>query len=157
MNTIKPRRLQELLSEARKMRVLVIGDVMLDQFIWGRVTRISPEAPVPVLEFQRESFMPGGAANVARNLTLLGAKTRILSVIGRDPAGKQLRSLLLENDVVCDDLLVSPGRMTTKKARIIAHQQQIARVDRERRAPLTTGETMRLLAAVEKRLPDTDE
>lgn len=156
MNRMTSKRLQTLLADARKMRVLVIGDVMLDQFIWGRVSRISPEAPVPVLEFQRESFMPGGAANVARNLTLLGARTSILSVIGRDTAGKQLRTLLGENNVNCEDLLVSAGRMTTKKARIIAHQQQIARVDRERCSPLNARETSRLLAAVQQRIGQTD-
>jgi bifunctional ADP-heptose synthase (sugar kinase/adenylyltransferase) len=72
---MRAQKVQGLLAAARRRRVLVVGDVMLDQFIWGNVGRISPEAPVPVVDFQRESFMPGGAANVARNLSALGAKT----------------------------------------------------------------------------------
>ena len=89
---------------------------MVDQFIWGRVTRISPEAPVPVVEFERENFMPGGAANVARNLTALGSKAEMFSVIGRDSAADQLRDLLNENQVDCRRAcLPSDDRMTTKK------------------------------------------
>src|SRR5206468_12100527 len=84
------KRLRDLLEIAGTTRIVVIGDVMLDQFIWGRVSRISPEAPVPVVEFERESFMPGGAANVARNLTALKSSADALGVIGRDDAGKKL-------------------------------------------------------------------
>src|SRR5215472_7914846 len=87
-------RARKLLTAARKTRVLVVGDVMLDQFIWGGVSRISPEAPVPVVEFQRESFMPGGAANVARNLAALNAATEVLGMVGRDENGRHLRKLL---------------------------------------------------------------
>src|SRR5215813_4235704 len=94
--TLSTSRAREILSEAAKTRVLVIGDVMLDQFIWGNVARISPEAPVPVVDFERESFMPGGAANVARNLTALGAPAEILAVVGADAAADQLRRLLDE-------------------------------------------------------------
>src|SRR6266849_8999605 len=89
-------RVRQILDNATKTRVLVVGDVMLDQFIWGNVARISPEAPVPVVDFERESFMPGGAANVARNLTALKASADLLGVIGRDEAGKKLASLLEE-------------------------------------------------------------
>src|SRR6266545_1700102 len=87
-------RVRQLLNAVRKTRILVIGDVMLDQFIWGNVSRISPEAPVPVVEFLRESYMPGGAANVARNLSALGASAEIFGIIGRDDAGKRLKQLL---------------------------------------------------------------
>ena len=82
-------RARQILAAAGKARVLVVGDVMLDQFIWGNVARISPEAPVPVVEFERESFMPGGAANVARNLTALKAMTQIFAVVGNDPADRK--------------------------------------------------------------------
>src|SRR5438552_15256232 len=99
MARISLSRLQELLSLSRRTRVVVVGDVMLDQFIWGRVTRISPEAPVPVVDFERENFMPGGAANVARNLTALRASVDLLGVIGRDDAGKKLTGLLEEQQV----------------------------------------------------------
>ena len=87
-------RVRHVLDAATRARVLVIGDVMLDHFLWGRVSRISPEAPVPVVEFERESFMPGGAANVARNLTALGAGASIVGIVGRDAAGRQLHGLL---------------------------------------------------------------
>src|SRR5882672_1962629 len=115
MKTLTANRVRQLLVAGSRARLLVIGDVMLDQFIWGRVSRISPEAPVPVVEFQRESFMPGGAANVARSLTALGAKTDMFSVIGRDPAAEQLRGLLTENHVDCSGMLAADDRMTTKK------------------------------------------
>jgi bifunctional ADP-heptose synthase (sugar kinase/adenylyltransferase) len=79
---------RHLLTEATQRRILVLGDIMLDEFIWGSVKRISPEAPVPVVQFERESFMPGGAANVARNLAALGVPTELFSIMGRDGAGK---------------------------------------------------------------------
>src|SRR4026209_640499 len=94
-------RVRQLLNAARKSRILVIGDVMLDQFIWGSVSRISPEAPVPVVDFGRESFMPGGAANVARKLSALGARPEFHRVVGPDPAAGQLRELLSQQDVDC--------------------------------------------------------
>ena len=87
-------RVRQILKAAANTRVLVLGDVMLDQFIWGGVSRISPEAPVPVVDFERESFMPGGAANVARNLTALAVPVEIFGVIGSDDAGRRLRTLL---------------------------------------------------------------
>src|SRR5262245_66268108 len=87
-------RVRRILTAASKTRVLVVGDVMLDQFIWGNVARISPEAPVPVVDFVRESFMPGGAANVARNLSALRVQTELFGVVGRDDAGRRLQDLL---------------------------------------------------------------
>src|SRR6476646_3183141 len=87
-------RVRRILSRAGSTRVLVVGDVMLDHFIWGNVARISPEAPVPVVDFERESYMPGGAANVARNLTALEVGAELFGVVGRDTAAHQLRRLL---------------------------------------------------------------
>src|SRR5437660_11800201 len=116
------RRVHDLLDRAGATRVLVIGDVMLDQFIWGRVGRISPEAPVPVVEFQRESFMPGGAANVARNLTSLQARTELFGVFGKDPAGEQLTSLLRQYQIRSAGLLTHSSRPTSVTTRIVAHQ-----------------------------------
>ena len=156
MNSLSIPRVQKLLAVAARTRVLVVGDVMLDQFIWGRVSRISPEAPVPVVEFERESFMPGGAANVARNLTALGATSGIFSVTGRDPAAQQLRRLLRENQVDCHGLLTQASRLTTKKTRLIAHQQQVARVDRERCADLDAKILQRLLRALTTQLTEVD-
>src|ERR1700723_950227 len=91
---LSPARAKQILADAKKARILVVGDVMLDQFIWGGVSRISPEAPVPVVEFSRESFMPGGAANVARNLVALETPVELLGVIGRDEAGDKLLKIL---------------------------------------------------------------
>lgn len=156
MKTLRPKRLREILAAVRKTSVLVIGDVMLDQFIWGRVTRISPEAPVPVVEFERESFMPGGAANVARNLTALGAHAAQFGTIGGDEAARTLRALLKADRVETDGLLGLPGRMTTRKVRLVAHQQQIARVDRESRGEIDSKLVRRILAAVDSNLLDVD-
>src|SRR3954470_6400658 len=92
-------RVKQILAAAQQTRILVIGDVMLDHFIWGQVARISPEAPVPVVDFVRESFMPGGAANVARNLSALKVSTELYGIIGRDEPAKQLKGLLNEQNV----------------------------------------------------------
>lgn len=142
-------RLKRLLSVTTRTRVLVVGDVMLDQFIWGSVGRISPEAPVPVVDFARESFMPGGAANVARNLAALRVKTELFSVIGRDDAATRLNELLREQKVGCRGLIAHPGRATSIKTRIVAHQQQVVRVDRETRLETDKATTRRLLATLE--------
>jgi len=145
-------RLKELLKKAQRTRVVVVGDVMLDQFIWGNVSRISPEAPVPIVEFIRESFMPGGAANVARNLSALTAQAELFALIGRDDHGKNLQQLLAEERVDCRGLLPIADRPTSVKTRIVAHQQQVVRVDRETRRDADAAATRRLLAALEPSL-----
>jgi rfaE bifunctional protein kinase chain/domain len=155
-NTVSAQRVRQLLALARRSRVLVIGDVMLDQFIWGKVARISPEAPVPVVEFERESFMPGGAANVARNLSALGARTELFAIVGRDDAANKLQELLTEQRVDCRGLLAQNDRSTSIKTRIVAHQQQVVRVDRETRADLNGTVTRRLLAALEPAILSAD-
>ncbi len=156
MKTLSSERLRELMANVRHTRVLVVGDVMLDQFIWGTVNRISPEAPVPVVELERESFMPGGAANVARNLTALGCPADLFSVHGRDEAGRSLRSLLIAQDVGCEGLLEDPKRTTSIKTRVIAHQQQLVRVDRESRSELDEKASGRLLASIDTALHNTE-
>jgi D-glycero-beta-D-manno-heptose-7-phosphate kinase len=125
------KRLHDILSRFPHQRILVVGDVMLDQFLWGKVSRISPEAPVPVVEVTRESFFPGGAANVARNLRALGSAVSVLGVLGDDHAGETLRGLLEQQGVGTDGLIVDPNRPTTLKTRIVAHHQQMVRFDRE--------------------------
>ena len=104
-NPLSPKRVQRILTTAREASILVLGDVMLDQFIWGNVSRISPEAPVPVVDFARESFMPGGAANVARNLSALGVRAELFGIVGQDHAANQLRALLTEQKVSCAGLV----------------------------------------------------
>lgn len=142
-------RLKELLKNAQRTRVVVIGDVMLDQFIWGNVSRISPEAPVPIVDFERESFMPGGAANVARNLSALTAQAELFGFVGRDEHGKNLQKLLGDQRVDCHGLLPISERPTSVKTRIVAHQQQVVRVDREMRSDADAATTRRLLAGLE--------
>lgn len=149
-------RVRRLLRQARTRRVLVVGDAMLDQFTWGRVQRISPEAPVPVVEFEHESFMPGGAANVARNLSALGVPAELAGTAGRDPAGMILRELLAREGVDCRGLLSHARRPTSVKTRIIANRQQLVRVDREVHGDLDAPANARLLRHLESRLDTAD-
>src|SRR3989442_15205310 len=124
-NKLSAGRARSILAAAARARILVIGDVMLDHFIWGNVARISPEAPVPVVDFERESFMPGGAANVARNLATLRVPTELFGVVGQDPPATQLKALLERQHIGCDGLLATTARLTTVKTRIVAHKQQV--------------------------------
>jgi D-beta-D-heptose 7-phosphate kinase/D-beta-D-heptose 1-phosphate adenosyltransferase len=151
-STLISSRVAKLLNAARRARILVVGDVMLDQFIWGSVSRISPEAPVPVVDFRSESFMPGGAANVARNLSALGAAAELFAFVGRDDSAGRLRELLREQHVGCGGLITHASRPTSIKTRIVAHQQQVVRVDRETRGHLDSKATGRLLDAIKPRL-----
>jgi rfaE bifunctional protein kinase chain/domain len=127
-----PARLKTVLSRFRQQSILVVGDMMLDRFLWGKVSRISPEAPVPVVEITRESYFPGAAANVARNLRALGAPVKVLGVLGDDDAGEELRELLDQQGVDTLGLIVDPNRPTTLKTRIVAHHQQVVRFDHEK-------------------------
>jgi D-beta-D-heptose 7-phosphate kinase/D-beta-D-heptose 1-phosphate adenosyltransferase len=143
---------RRLLAEARRTRIIVVGDVMLDHFIWGTVERISPEAPVPVVELERESFMPGGAANVARNLTTMNVPTELCGVVGRDEAGRQLKGLLAQYHIDFTGVLAQAGRTTSVKTRIVAHKQQVVRLDREARDSLDRRLTLRLAARLRRRI-----
>ncbi len=156
MKDLPLQRVRRLLAAARQAQVVVVGDAVLDRFIWGQVSRISPEAPVPVVEFSHESRMPGGAANVARNVTALGASTELLGVVGRDAEAKSLRALLAECRTGHDGLLAAGSRPTSVKTRIIAGRQQVVRLDRETRAALDERTTRRLLALLEAGLGHTD-
>ena len=152
-NKLSTSRVRQILSAAAKSRVLVVGDVMLDQFIWGSVARISPEAPVPVVDFQRESFMPGGAANVARNLAAMNLSTEIFGAVGKDTAADQLAQILKEHGIGCRGLVSSVNRTTSRKTRIVAHQQQVVRIDRESRESLDIALTGELLRLLKKEIP----
>jgi len=145
-------RLQKILKKFPQQTILVVGDVMLDQFLWGKVSRISPEAPVPVVEVTRESFFPGGAANVARNLRALGSPVRIVGVLGDDDAGEELKSLLEEQGIETTGLAIDPNRPTTLKTRIVAHNQQVVRFDRERTEKLSPLVVRKLLEYFESQL-----
>ena len=134
---MNPSRLQHLLKNAASRRILVVGDVMLDEFVWGRVSRISPEAPVPVVEVQEESSYPGGAANVARNLRPFCASVSLCGAVGEDLFAEKLRSLLTEEGIETGALVATSQIPTIVKTRIVARQQQVVRVDRERnRGPI---------------------
>jgi D-beta-D-heptose 7-phosphate kinase/D-beta-D-heptose 1-phosphate adenosyltransferase len=114
-----------------RVSVLVVGDVMLDRYIWGDIRRISPEAPVPVLEIERESHTAGGAANVALNLAALGVRCELFGIIGNDPAGMELQTLLQERKVAFDARLARKSTPTITKTRIVAQRQQLCRLDKE--------------------------
>src|SRR2546430_11982548 len=150
------KRLRQILDRATGKRILVIGDLMLDEFVWGKVGRISPEAPVPVVEVTGESFFPGGAANVARNLREFLDKVWVIGLIGKDRSGQQLRQLLAERKIDISDSIEDEKFRTIVKTRIIARHQQVVRVDREKIARLSTAQIGKVVAAVRKKLANFD-
>jgi rfaE bifunctional protein kinase chain/domain len=153
---VTSKRVRELLDAATRTRIHVLGDVMLDQFVWGKVGRISPEAPVPVVEFSHESFIPGGAANVARNLADLKVSTSILGAVGYDDAAAKLKDLLRSGHIGCTGLVSHNGRETSVKTRIVAHRQQVVRIDRETRGDIAAQVTEQLIAQLERDLKRAD-
>ena len=158
MTQLAKTRASELLKAIRERKIVVLGDVMLDEFVWGDVTRISPEAPVPVVDIRRESVHLGGAANVLANLVSLGAMACVVGVIGNDEAGKRLRGGVLETGPLQsgDYLVIDESRPTTTKTRIIAHNQLVVRADRERRTPVDSWTEDRIFAVLEEVLADAD-
>lgn len=136
--------LQEL-QKLSGQNILVLGDLMLDQWMWGQVSRISPEAPVPVVDVNRTTYTPGGAANVVCNLLTLGCRVTVAGLMGKDETGERLQRLLTEHGADAGGLAVSPSRRTTVKTRIIAHSQQVVRVDQEERTPFKAEEAQPLL------------
>ena len=153
---MKPQRVEQILDAAASRRFLVIGDVMLDEFVWGKVGRISPEAPVPVVEVTGESFYPGGAANVARNLREFTGGVAVLGAVGKDRSGETLRELLASEQIQLLNSVSPAGFQTIVKTRIIARHQQVVRVDRERVWPLPLADIGQLTKAVREKLPDFD-
>ena len=151
-----PARLQEILGQAASKRLLVIGDLMLDEFVWGKVGRISPEAPVPVVEVTSESCYPGGAANVARNLREFVDHASVIGMIGTDRGGQQLRELLAEGGIDTASALEDAAFPTIVKTRIIARQQQVVRVDREQICIPTAEHVARVIENVQEQLERVD-
>lgn len=129
-------RLREIFDQLDHARVLVYGDLMIDQYLWGKVERISPEAPVPVVEVERESTLLGGAANVSANIASLGCRVDLVGLVGDDDNGVKLKYLLEREGITEYKLISDQKRPTTLKTRIIAHQQQVVRADRESRAEI---------------------
>jgi D-glycero-beta-D-manno-heptose-7-phosphate kinase len=150
------RRLKQILDRAPAKRILVIGDLMLDEFVWGKVGRISPEAPVPVVEVTGESFFPGGAANVARNLREFVNRIAVAGIIGQDRSGEQLRELLAKGKIDILDSVTDKKFRTIVKTRIIAQHQQVVRVDREQIAGPSSQQIGKIVAVIEKELPKLD-
>jgi rfaE bifunctional protein kinase chain/domain len=134
------------------LRVIVLGDLMLDRFLWGSVSRISPEAPVPVVRVRSETLTLGGAGNVARNLKALGGRAELIGVLGRDSGGEQFRAALGQAGLDSGGIVEDPHRTTTMKTRVIAHHQQVVRIDREITEPLGSEVEDALCSAVEARL-----
>jgi rfaE bifunctional protein kinase chain/domain len=145
------KRLLAIIDRFPKARVLVVGDVLMDHYVWGTVSRISPEAPVPVVNVTRETVLLGGAANVVNNIRTLGGTVSICGVIGHDAAGKQLQHLLHAQKVPTDGLVVDPDRPTTIKTRVIAHHQQVVRFDRETREGISRETHRRIFERVAER------
>ncbi|MBS1791731.1 MAG: D-glycero-beta-D-manno-heptose-7-phosphate kinase [Acidobacteria bacterium] len=149
-------RAQQILNLFPNRRLIVLGDLMLDEFIWGEVRRISPEAPVPVVEVKRESWHLGGAGNVVSNLLELGAKTWPIGIIGNDEAGQVLKRRFAELGATIDGLIVDATRPTTRKTRIVAHSQQMVRADRESRLPASEEVENRVIEAFQSALAEAE-
>lgn len=128
--------------------VLVVGDVMVDHFIWGKVSRISPEAPVPVVDVHKDSMMLGGCANVLNTIYAMGGKVYVAGVIGADAVGKELLKQLKEREISTNGIMIEKGRPTTLKTRIVAHGQQVVRFDKESRKPIPKTSCAKILAYV---------
>ena len=144
-----------IMSAMPGKRITVIGDVMLDQFVTGKVNRISPEAPVPVLTYQSESLMPGGAANVARNLARFGILSTLIGVVGADDNASKLAACLAEEPSISLKAITDRNRLTTMKTRFTSSGQQILRLDHEMTAPLSPALAKRLISAVKATLSKT--
>jgi rfaE bifunctional protein kinase chain/domain len=145
--------INQIFDAFNSLRVLVIGDVMLDSYVWGKVERISPEAPVPVVNVQKREYRLGGAGNVLLNVQSLGAEAIVCSVIGTDSSGDLLKSTLIEKGLNCEGLIRSEKRITTIKERIIAGSQQVVRIDTETDKPVSESETTQLIAKAKELIP----
>ena len=148
--------ISSFLDRCRQLEVLVIGDLMLDRYLWGNVERISPEAPVPIVDIWKEESRLGGAANVALNVAALGAKPVLCGLVGEDGEGEKIMELVEEKGFSADLILTSPLRRTTVKSRVIGNQQQILRVDKEDRFPLYPEEQLPLVEELRKRVSGYD-
>lgn len=142
--------IDQLFEQFRALKVGVIGDIMLDSYMWGHVDRISPEAPVPVVLLDRKEYRLGGAANVALNVRSLGAPVSLFSVVGSDEEGERLINMLREQSIQTNGLIQSSNRITTNKTRIISRNQQMMRLDSETTRELNEADTNYLLTAIEE-------
>jgi D-beta-D-heptose 7-phosphate kinase/D-beta-D-heptose 1-phosphate adenosyltransferase len=149
-------RLKEYVDRFPRARVVVVGDIMLDEYIWGEVSRISPEAPVPVMDVRKETKMLGGAANVVHNIATLGAKPVLCGVVGEDERGREIVDRVKSLNLSTEGIVIDPGRPTSVKTRVVAQGQQVVRFDRESREKMGSRNTERLLGFIAGRLGNLD-
>jgi len=148
--------LANIIDGFSKLRVMVIGDLMVDAYTWGKVTRISPEAPVPVVNVVKRESRLGGAGNVVLNVASLGAKPLVFSVIGDDATGDALKQILVDAGLSVDGIIQEAGRLTTIKERVIAGSQQLIRVDSETEQAISSASTVALVSAIRASIKDVD-
>lgn len=153
---MRQRSLRDILAAFPGKRLLILGDVMLDEYIWGEVRRISPEAPVPVVEIRRRTYIPGGAANTAANVVSLGGCATLAGVVGQDQEADRLVEALREHGVGTEGLVVDSEGPTTTKTRIVAHSQQVVRLDCERQMPVSVAIEETLLRWLARHIPNAD-
>lgn len=156
LNNLSRERLKGYIDGFAAARVLVVGDIILDAYIWGEVSRISPEAPVPVVDVGQETTMLGGAANVVHNMVTLGAAPVLCGVVGADRPGRSVRREIEDLGLTTEGIKTSVDRPTSVKTRVIAHHQQVVRFDRERRAPIDAGTIRRLLRFIRGKMDEVD-
>ncbi len=149
-------KLLKIIPKFKKIRILVVGDLILDEFIWGSVERISPEAPVPVVRVKSQSFMPGGASNVANNIRALEADVFMVGVAGSDLYGDILRQQLQDRGINTDGLIIDGSRQTTLKTRVIAHNQQVVRIDKEDSYHINSVILKKISNYIIKKIPEVD-
>ncbi|WP_372808209.1 D-glycero-beta-D-manno-heptose-7-phosphate kinase [Pontiella sp.] len=153
---ITVQRAQELLCHAKNKQILVVGDLMMDRFVYGSVSRISPEAPVPVVHVSHEKAMPGGACNVASNLLALGGKAAMAGIVGQDVVGAELKGQLRESGVALNAVIDTENHPTCVKTRIVAERQQVVRVDREEYLRVSASEMARFCQLIETEIAGAD-
>jgi rfaE bifunctional protein kinase chain/domain len=149
METLTKNAVERITASFPEQKIVVVGDVMLDEYVRGEVARISPEAPVPVVDLTERQMMPGGAANAAANIISLGAASTLVGVVGADAAAEQLRGALTSRGIEANGLVTAQERSTTHKLRVVARTQQIVRVDVETRAPLSAESEAKVVAQIE--------
>ncbi|MEI7541726.1 MAG: D-glycero-beta-D-manno-heptose-7-phosphate kinase [bacterium] len=156
MNKISKATLKKIIHKFKNKKILVVGDLMIDEYIWGKVSRISPEAPIPVVEVQKEDAKPGGAANVILNLVSLGAKVYAAGVIGQDDKAKKLTSYLKKENVDVSAIVTDKNRPTTVKTRVIAHHQQVVRIDKEQKNDISLATAKIIIGKITKIMKNMD-
>ncbi len=156
MVNFTPNRIEKIQKSFAGKRIAVVGDLMLDRYFWGTVSRISPEAPVPVVEVDEESTRLGGAANVANNIASLGGVPLMIGVVGKDIGADILQNLVANNGFPTDGIVVDDSRPTTIKTRVIAHGQHVVRIDQEEKVDLNAGTQARVLASLENQIASLD-